>query len=686
MADKIYITDFMNMLFPDGSIPSKIDIQGRIRAGSYTVRDAIIEKLYKDGIGNFSAADIAKDSVSVENLESTFKSGGSGTPSGIYNYINRFKKVLDKPYFEVFKISPEETAMDIAKLEGKTTAYTDVKSKHQNLDNITKASYQSAGVDMPRNIVVVPQPAAKSRAEVGRYPKLAGAWQSITEAAGKMSQDEQFGPKTSAAFLFHNTNPMRIKDLMEFTIDSEAAIRGDKGISRPYLRELQTGEFELGLIANNGRKKKHFNSFILDEAQVNIIKPHYDAAMSEYNQKKAYLAVEGNTLDSYNAEFKDRIKYPNGQIFKSISNNYGPAIRQHFKPLIESYQSVVTGVSGGEIVRKLQSTLLRSEFGDTIAKYFTSHTPISQDIMRKHYAEQGTLRDPTVNLHAPDDIVNVHTKKYLNIVGQALKEGDVNAILIRSGLPAGKNKIPVNVQIGTTDAPIPYTPEEIQKNQELADATRERNIAENKAAKIEADDRATTAATNRANKIQEFASQNNLTYAQAEQRLFPEKRGRPSKEAAGTNQAADSDFLDDIAKEHNIDKKSLIGKTIDEIGDIIEKAGKAAKTIAPFVGPAGVAYGVGNVLYSGKEAFADIPPEEQTMPTKVVRGAAELFGKDPEAAVMGARVIEEAVSPIPATGFPRKDEEVIPFGEAMSEQIEDLFPEDFNIGGIRGTF
>ena len=137
-----------------------------------------------------------------------------------------------------------------------------------------------------------------------------------------------------------------------------------------------------------------------------------------------------------------------------------------------------------------------------------------------------------------------------------------------------------------------------------------------------------------------------------------------------------SSVMRSILDKSGVDIKELRNKTNKEIMEILNKAMKGGKAVAPFVPYAGVAYGVGNVLLSGKESFVDIPPEEQTMPTKVVRGAAELFGKDPEAAVMGARVVEEAVSPVPATAFPRKDEEIVPFGE----QLERLVP----FGGIRG--
>ena len=124
--------------------------------------------------------------------------------------------------------------------------------------------------------------------------------------------------------------------------------------------------------------------------------------------------------------------------------------------------------------------------------------------------------------------------------------------------------------------------------------------------------------------------------------------------------------------------RGIFGQALDAIVD--SKIGKGAKTVAPFIPYVGTGYMVSDVLLSGPESFADVPEDEKFAVRKFIEG----IGGDE--LVQKARIAEEIISPVPATIFQRKDEEVIPFGEAMSEEIKDLFPEDFNIGGIRGTF
>ncbi len=668
MAETTYITKFMDALFPDGIIPTKLDIQTKIRTGTYTVRDSLILKLYKDGI-TFGAEDLAIDADSMKKLESTFKGTGKGTAKGLWKVVNRFKRTLDLPYFDVFKISPDETAMNIAKLEGKATAYTDVKAMHQNLDNITKLEYQAAGLEMPRGRVVVPQAVPVSRAEIGRYPKLAQAWETIVDGANSISGDINFGPKISTAFIFHNTNPMRIEDLLGFTVDPEVARRGTAGVARPYLNKLPTGEFELTLLSKNGRGKKHFNAFILDDVQVNMVQSYYDEAMAEYNQKKAYLAVEGNTLQSYNKEFGDKIKYKNGQIFGDISKvNYGKAITVHFKPLLEAYRSVITGVGGGEIVRKLQTTLLSDLFDEKTAKYFTSHSPVTGDVMKTYYKEQGIKRDITSKLHGPDDIVNVHTKKYVNTIGQALDVDDANKILVNAGTNVSDStkKIPIDPQAEITGKSEPRNAAEQKIYDDESKIKSAARIAKSAQLAQESELATVVAGTAKSKLIQDYADENSLTFSQAKERLYPEKRGKPSLEASGKNQAVDSQLIDDLSKEHGIDKKRLIGKTWSQITEIVKKHGL---NVAKGAGVLGGIY-MADAVYKAGPLAMDIPEEEQTDISKIIRKGADVVGWDPNKAIWRARMAEELINPTPYTPFTMKGEESIPYQGAIAGSIE----------------
>ena len=160
---------------------------------------------------------------------------------------------------------------------------------------------------------------------------------------------------------------------------------------------------------------------------------------------------------------------------------------------------------------------------------------------------------------------------------------------------------------------------------------------------------------------------------------------------------------DKILKGTVVDKvpekgRGAFGKALDAIVD--SKLGKGAKFIAPFVPYVGAAWMTDVVVKSGKEAFEEeediayepvypgaltrIKRDSETMPKAAIRFGSEALGRDPEADLQAARIAEEWVSPIPATTIPMQGEEIVPFGEAISGQIRKLFPEDFNIGGIRG--
>ena len=327
----VTILQFMEKLFPDGKIPSENDILDKIRKGNYTVRDSLIYKLYQEGV-QFGYGDKFTDPDAVKVLETKFGTGKGGPQVFAMAKTLERADALNKPYFEFFSASPAESEAK-TKTEG-------IRKTHQQLDNITAIAYAEAGIKdgMPSPPITTgykkkaKTKTAKTRAETGRYPPIKIIWESTTKAASKMPKN------ISTAYTFHNTNPMRIEDLLGFTVDPEVSQRGTKGVSRPLLQKLPTGEFELTLPPNPiGREKKYFNAFILNELQVNMIESLYEDAMKEYQEKVAYLNKKGNTIQSYNAEYKDKIKYPNGQIFGSISKKaYNDAVVNNLGPILNN--------------------------------------------------------------------------------------------------------------------------------------------------------------------------------------------------------------------------------------------------------------------------------------------------------------------------------------------------------------
>ena len=479
----VIILEFMEKLFPDGKIPSENDILDKIRKGNYTVRDSLIYKLYREGV-QFGYGDKFTDPKAVEMLETKFGIG-SGGPQ-VFKVAKTLERAdaLDKPYFEFFGVSPAET-------EAKTGT-KGIRKTHQNLDNITALAYSEAGKKMPRNPITTgykekaKTKTTKTRAEIGRYPPVKTLWESITKAASKM-------PKSiSTAFTFHNTNPMRIEDLLGFTVDPEVSQRGTKGVSRPLLQKLPTGEFELRLPANPvGREKKYFNSFILNELQTNMVESLYEDAMKEYQEKMNYLSKKGNTIESYNAEYKNKIKYPNGQIFGSVSKKaYNDAVVNNLGPILNKYSSVVKGVNGAEIVRKIQADTHTKLFGKEAAQLFLGHNLASKDVIDKHYRSQGLVRDPLATKHAAEDVINMYTKKYTNTIGQLLNLKDGFKILSLSNANISNNKITLDIspeKNQSTGKIIEKSQKQFELDEKEGIEKTKKNIAELKKQTIETD-------------------------------------------------------------------------------------------------------------------------------------------------------------------------------------------------------
>tara|TARA_Y100000593_G_scaffold14193_2_gene26803 strand:- start:2781 stop:4787 length:2007 start_codon:yes stop_codon:yes gene_type:complete len=477
----VIILQFMEKLFPDGNIPSENDILDKIRKGNYTVRDSLIYKLYQEGV-QFGYGDKFTDPDAVKVLETKFGTG-SGGPQ-VFEIATTLERAdaLDKPYFEFFGVSPAES-------EAKTGT-KGIRKTHQNLDNITALAYSEAGKKMPRSPITTgykekaKTKKIKTKAEMGRYPPIKTIWESVTKAASKMPKN------ISTAFIFHNTNPMRIEDLLGFTVDPEVSQRGTKGVSRPLLQKLPTGEFELTLPANPvGREKKYFNSFILNELQTNMVESLYEDAMKEYQEKMNYLSKKGNTIESYNAEYKNKIKYPNGQIFGNISKKaYNDAVVNNLGPILNKYSSVVTGVNGAAIVRKIQSDTLIKLYGKEAAQLFLGHKLASKDVIDKHYRSQGLVRDPLATKHAANDVINMYTSKYTNTIGQLLNLKDGFKILSLSNANISNNKINLDInpeKNQSTGKIIKKTEEEIRLDQKEREAQTKKNIAQLKKETVE---------------------------------------------------------------------------------------------------------------------------------------------------------------------------------------------------------
>jgi len=577
MADITYIVE---NLFPQGvdSIPTELAIENKIKKGTFTVRDAILLKVYQDGIA-FGPEDIETNSAAVKKIKEVFVK--NAPVSRFVSYTKTYKAALNKPYFEVFTGSEKGTSAQLAELFGEKVKTSEGK-KHQNLDRLVTDKYAELEVDRPRTGTVRSKQAPKTtRAEIGSYPPGFTMWKMITGTAADMVEA---GENTAAsAWLFHNLVPLRNTDLFGMTVDPEYAKSGDGGISRPLLRKIGD-ELQLTVGGVSGKdKKKIIRTFILTDFQKNIITPYYNRAMEQLEAKRTYIDSGGTAAD-YRREFK-KSKHLDGRIFYDAEKNYGKNIKTYFGPRLGTYEGVITGVKGKEIVRKIQGTLIGNNYDDTTAALLLAQADLDPStkntaILRGFYKAQELVKKIDVTKHGQTDPITYIMRKIENDIAQSLKYNDVNKIASTNGVEIDNDtiKIAVNKNTGVVDGAKPMTKaEQVAADKEINAATQARTA---QALKEAAERTEATVKTNieTSNTIKQYAINNNVTVTEARKQLFPETKGRKVKPALIAT--TDDPIVLRLAKKYNIPPESLSGLSLTEMMDKVKNLKPVKKTVS----------------------------------------------------------------------------------------------------------
>jgi hypothetical protein len=637
------ITYIVDNWFPQGvdNIPTELDIENKIKKGTFTVRDAILLKVYQDGI-TFGPEDIEINPTAVKKIKEVFVK--NAPVSRFVSYTKTYKAALNKPYFDVFTGSEKGTSAQLAKLFGGKVKTSEGK-KHQNIDRLVTDKYAELEIDRPRTgTVVSKQPPKATRAELGSYPPGFTMWGMITGAASDMAEA---GENTAAsAWLFHNLVPLRNTDLFGMTVDPEYAKSGVGGISRPLLRKIGD-ELQLTVVGVSGKdKKKIIKTFILTDFQKNIITPYYNRAMEQLEQKRAYIE-RGGTAKDYRKEFKNS-NHLDGRLFVAAESRYGKIIKSYFGPKLGTYEGIITGVKGREIVRKIQGDMIGRNYDDATAALLLAQKDLDPSmrntaVLRNFYKAQELVKNIDITKHGQTDPITYIMRKIENDIAQSLKYNDVNKIAAMSGVEIDDDtkKIAVNKNTGIADNPKIRTKTE-QKNyfKEIEAASKER-IA--KSLKRAAEDTQAAVGTNiqTSNQIKQYAIDNNLTITEARNQLFPETRGRKVKPPLIAKK--NDPLVERLAKKYNISPDKLANKSLSEMMKIVKNLKPSKKTvdIAKKIGKTGFVGGVG--LLGGVHLVTD---PAQAAGEEAAYGASRLgiraLGVAGGPATIGAVVASEA--------------------------------------------
>tara|TARA_R100000995_G_C3483290_1_gene125417 strand:+ start:898 stop:2814 length:1917 start_codon:yes stop_codon:yes gene_type:complete len=637
MAEDINnIQTLQRLLFPNGAktVPTSKELLSNLKDGSLTVREALLIhiKSKKIRIG----ANIVKSQPIAEEMLNIFGEGSTSLTT-FANRVKKFEDILDSSYFKFTEDITEEGQKTWSTVLGKQVAQ-DISAIDTDVFKLARDNKISIARQELKKVVQ-----SRGGKAFKQVPTPDIVWPKIMEAAQEIALDPRYGPNVAKGFILSAILPIRGTDLSDITM-SRAFSEGLTTV-RPYISRTPDGNLKITLPSMEGRGQKRIVDFVFTPFLKNLLEPDF----IEAKKNKSNYLFDKVIKTKKDGETK-LVRGFNTKILTEASNNY-------FGPLLSEYEDILgRPYSGISDIRKIAASTIAKHpdvNSPAIASQLLGHTNDANFVEGLSKIDTKSYISDMYEPGAVDKLTRT-VQLYESLIAKSIGTVDINDIALRSNLPVFDDTIKINL-INKTDEIqeiVKLTPAELSSRKKYIKSLVAAAIAsqEQKAAGFK------------------LKTEEDLTKAN----LLKEERLKGKTANINLNSSVMRSILD----KSGVDIKELRNKTNKEIMEILNKAMKGGKAVAPFVPYAGVAYGVGNVLLSGKESFADIPPEEQTMPTKVVRGAAELFGKDPEAAVMGARVVEEAVSPVPATAFPRKDEEIVPFGE----QLERLVP----FGGIRG--
>tara|TARA_R100000329_G_C7615401_1_gene218447 strand:+ start:46 stop:2064 length:2019 start_codon:yes stop_codon:yes gene_type:complete len=367
MAERVIVNDLYEGLFPNGDIPSLKEIQERITGKNFTVRDAIVLKAYNDGMIFGEMADITANKNVVEMLQDKFprsKSGG-GNASAIHGYLQSFRNVLDKHYFDVLDFDPEENTKKLG------LGISSTGGKQKALDRIVSMYYKRATggkKTFPRELIQFDNNQSKPAKSLEYVnPELKKIWQAIGDASRSIITDtETYGKNGkkadmfARAFLFANLAPVRIKDMMRLTLDPKVA-RKEGGL---FLYQLDNGQYRAQLltdpVAGRSRVKKDVASFTLTKLQEKLLLPLIEQAKKDKENR-----------------FK--------RIFPKLTNaNFTGVVNKHFKPKLQQYEGQFDiDFKGAKEMRKLGASAVADVMDTDMSAIVLGHFNLTPEIKKR---------------------------------------------------------------------------------------------------------------------------------------------------------------------------------------------------------------------------------------------------------------------------------------------------------------
>jgi hypothetical protein len=683
-------------LFPDGieNIPSQEVLINRLRNKTLTVRDALIIHLKKKGV-RIGAAELKEIPIARE-VEDIFGKSSS-TISGSAKRIQKFEDVLDESYFKLTTDISDEGQKALNTRLGKQVGL-DIQAIDTDVFELAR---NNQIIGLRQELKKVKQPRGGLAFKNVPTPDI--VWSRVMKAAAAMAVDVKYGPEVAKNFILAAIVPIRNSDLGQITINKKFA----EGLEtvRPFMGRTPDGKLKLILPSMLGRGHKYIPDLTLTPFLQNLIEEEYLQAIES---GKDYLFDHKKVTTSKMSE----------------------AVDDYFAPLFKEYEDTVLGrkIVGMADVRKISAS--------TIAKHPRINSPAIASQLLGH-TDSATFFEGLSRIDKHSYISDIYdpgaenkmTKAlqlYESLIVDSINAVDVNDIATQGGVRVYDNTISINpvIDAGEDQKITKLSKEEIKKRKSLTAERHKTSIALQKeyqaTAELTAEERFLKAAETKEKRIDLYGTGAKALKAAAidfesdvfknlleraditDIKIFENKSNKEifeiinnklSKKSIGAAAAPANmdEYIEKVIAQLNPEEvpvNELKGKSYEEVQKTLGKWGKLGritKLVFPPLAIGLTAAAVYDVARSPAEQY-DIPEEQKTWVSKGVEIGAELFDKDVPETLKKARIFEETISPVPLVAIPRKDEDVIPFGTAISKQIGKLFPEGFNIGGPRGTF
>tara|TARA_R110002020_G_scaffold258439_1_gene472242 strand:+ start:113 stop:2203 length:2091 start_codon:yes stop_codon:yes gene_type:complete len=683
-------------LFPDGieNMPSQEVLINKLRNGTLTVRDALIIHLRKKGV-RIGAGEL-KEIPIAKQVEDIF-GASSSTISGSAKRVVKFEDVLDEPYFKLTEDVSDDGQKALNKRLGKQIGL-DIQAIDTDVFELARNNQVSVS---RQELKKVKQPRGGLAFKNVPTPDI--VWSRLMKAAAAIAVDPKYGPEVAKNFILAAIVPIRNSDLGQITVNKKFA----EGLEtvRPYMGRTPDGKLKLILPSMLGRGHKFIPDLTLTPFLQNLVEEEY------------LQAIENDKNYLFNHK-------------KVTTTKMSGAVEKYFAPLFKEYEDTVLGrrIIGMADVRKIAAS--------TIAKHHKINSPAIASQLLGH-TDSATFFEGLSRIDKDSYISDIYDPKaqskmtktlllYESLITDSIGAVDVNDIALQGGVRIYNNTISIDpiTEAAEEQKITKLSKGDLKKRRELAAERHKTSVALEKeyqaTSELKAEESLEKAAETRERRTSLAGTASKTLKAAAidfesdtfkdllekaditDTKIFENKSNKEifeiindklSGKSIGTAHAPANmdEYVEEVIAQLNPEEvpvDELRGKSYEEVQKTLGKWGKLgriAKLVFPPLAVGLTGYALWDIKETPAEEF-DIPEEQKTWVSKGVETGAKLFDADVPKTLKKARIIEETISPIPVAAIPRKDEEVIPFGKAISKQIGKLFPEDFNIGGPRGIF